>query len=835
MVVARGRSVAEAFPYQPFHVWDYDGWAADHPPADDPAGMPQRGLSDPTVGPDGRRIAPADWPARRQDIQRRIDWLLGDGPAYQPAAVSFGEGEPHEVAKVMARDWPAAPEKGQCRFGDGVNADLYYPSAEAAGAGVKLPGIVWLGPFNCSGGYVGSYRAGDVTHVRIARAGFVVLAFDPIGTGTRQFERRDFYQRHPSWSLMGRMVRDARWAIDVLSQCPDVDPRRIALFGYAMGGQTALLTAALDDRAAAAVSVAGFTPFRGDTDARGAGGVRRYSHLYGWLPRLGAFVGQESCVPVDFDEVLSAIAPRPALVVAPRLDWHRAGRGRCPGRAARAAGVQTSRRRRPVRASRTHGDQPTVRCDAGRGAGVGEGIDRLNGWRIVDRGLPEIEVIGAEAGGVRVRGPGLVDLQVNGYAGVDFNAPAERLSADGLHRAAESMRRRGVAAALITLITDEPAAMLARAARLADLCRADARLGGFYVGLHVEGPFLSPEDGPRGAHPAAHVTSPAARPEFIPRLLDAAGDWLRMVSLAPESPGAIGLIRQLARHGVVPAIGHTAASADSLAEAVAAGARLSAHLGNGSHGLLPRLDNYVQYQLSRDDLPASFIADGVHMPFYTLKNFLRAKGWSRSILVTDATAAADAGPGRYTVAALEIESDAAGRVCLAGRATLAGSSLRLDRAVANVHYHCGVGLAEAWRMASQTPAELIGLAPRPTIEALVTAEGFQEVRWNVLRELRAGRMLVCVYADKRSLASAAAAEVARTIRLAVERKGFSDIVVATGASQFEFLEELVRQDIPWPKVRAFHLDEYLGLPRHTPPAFGDICGSGCSTALGRGR
>src|SRR5262249_48896964 len=155
-----------------------------------------------------------------------------------------------------------------------------------------------------------------------ARAGFLVLAYDPIATGARQEERRDFYRRYPRWSLMGQMDLDARHAVDAVLANPDADPKRISLVGFGMGGMVATLTAALDERIAAGVSASGFTPFRGDTDGTGTGGLRRWSHLYGWLPRLGGFVGNEGAVPIDFPEILSAVVPRKLLIVAPTLDWH---------------------------------------------------------------------------------------------------------------------------------------------------------------------------------------------------------------------------------------------------------------------------------------------------------------------------------------------------------------------------------------------------------------------------------------------------------------------------------------------------------------------------------
>jgi len=317
-----GGSIAARFPFTPYHRWDYEQWAKAHAPRVNLKKLPRRTLSDPTVDAQGKRLTPEQWQARRSEIRRQIGWLLGEGPAYQPMPVQFGVGESDEDAKVLARDRPGPPEKAKCRFGMGVNGNVYYPSPTAAGSGAKLPGVIWLAPFHCASGYIGMYRAGDIAHLKLAHAGFVTLAFDPIGTGGRQEERRSFYERYPEWSLMGKMVLDARHAVDALAACPAVDPERIYLVGYALGGMVGVFTAALDDRVAGVASVAGFTPFRTDTAASGTGGIRRWSHLYGWLPRLGAFVGHESKVPVDFSEMLACVAPRPMLTVALMQDWH---------------------------------------------------------------------------------------------------------------------------------------------------------------------------------------------------------------------------------------------------------------------------------------------------------------------------------------------------------------------------------------------------------------------------------------------------------------------------------------------------------------------------------
>lgn len=133
-------------------------------------------------------------------------------------------------------------------------------------------------------------------------------------------ETRPFYDRWPRWSRMGRMVEDVTEAVTALRKDPQVDPDRIYVFGYSMGGMVGLHAAALDSRIKGVVSIAGFTPMRSDTAGTGTGGIARYSHERGLIPRLGFFVGNESRIPYDYDELIAAIAPRPVMIVAPQLD-----------------------------------------------------------------------------------------------------------------------------------------------------------------------------------------------------------------------------------------------------------------------------------------------------------------------------------------------------------------------------------------------------------------------------------------------------------------------------------------------------------------------------------
>jgi len=316
MLAAEGRSIAEAFPYRPYHPWNYKAWAAAHAPAVDVAAMPERAIDDPTADASGKPVPSARWPQRVAEIRAQVQWLLGDGPAYEKV-------EPRaETVPAGAAIVPATqPRRVRCRLGHDITGDIYYPPAGARRT-AALPGAVWLAPLHTATGYIAGYRAGEQVHLRLSRAGLITLAFDPIGTGGRQEERRVFYDTHPRWSLMGKMVLDARHAIDALLAAENVDPSRIFLVGFGMGGMTALFTAALDERVRGVACVAGFTPFRTDTDAAPTGGMRRWSHFYGWLPRLGLFAERPAKAPVDFAEIIAAIAPRPVLIIAPTDDWH---------------------------------------------------------------------------------------------------------------------------------------------------------------------------------------------------------------------------------------------------------------------------------------------------------------------------------------------------------------------------------------------------------------------------------------------------------------------------------------------------------------------------------
>jgi N-acetylglucosamine-6-phosphate deacetylase len=300
---------------------------------------------------------------------------------------------------------------------------------------------------------------------------------------------------------------------------------------------------------------------------------------------------------------------------------------------------------------------------------------------------------------------GFVDLQVNGFAGVDFNDPST--SAEDVARALDAMRSTGVTRCLPTLITSSIETFSGCAAAVL-ACGHEA-----VAGLHMEGPYISPIDGPRGAHPREHVA--AASIDDFRRRQDAASGRIRLVTLAPEVADALSLIEYLAEQGVRVAIGHTSASSSQIADAIAAGATLSTHLGNGCASMLPRHPNVIWDQLASDDLLASFIVDGHHLPPSTVRAMIRAKGLARTILVTDAIAAAGSPPGRYRLGALEVELDPGGRVAAPGASNLAGSALTMDRAVANTVRFTGLPLEDVFSMASTIPAAFIGIEPAGTL------------------------------------------------------------------------------------------------------------------------
>lgn len=303
--------------------------------------------------------------------------------------------------------------------------------------------------------------------------------------------------------------------------------------------------------------------------------------------------------------------------------------------------------------------------------------------------------------------PGWLDLQVNGFAGVDYNDP--RSPADEIARSIAVQRSTGVTCFYPTVITGSQEDMLGS---LRNLARAKRTLqeGGCMLGFHVEGPWISPHDGPRGAHPRKHVRPPSI--EEFRRFQGAADGNVRLLTLSPEYEEAPRVIQHMAEAGVVVSIGHTGATALQIVDAIAAGATMSTHLGNGAHATVPRHDNYITQQLANDRLYAGLIVDGIHLPECFVKIALRTKGLSKSILVTDAVAPAHCAPGTYKLGEQDVELLPEQRVELLGSRRLAGSALSMDRGIRNAMRFAGLSLLEATRLATANPAKAMGLVDR---------------------------------------------------------------------------------------------------------------------------
>ncbi|MGC8667652.1 MAG: N-acetylglucosamine-6-phosphate deacetylase [Chthonomonadales bacterium] len=305
--------------------------------------------------------------------------------------------------------------------------------------------------------------------------------------------------------------------------------------------------------------------------------------------------------------------------------------------------------------------------------------------------------------------PGLVDLQVNGFGGHDFTCAGDGTTA----HVVKALVQRGVTTILPTVITSPVSSIRRALSAIAAECRGDGMLSSAVAGIHLEGPFISPQSGARGAHPRRYVRAPDW--DLYRQWQHAACGMIRLVTLAPEWTDAPAFICKLRRAGVRVAIGHTNASTMQIAAAVDAGARLSTHLGNGCAPLLPRHPNILWDQLAEDRLWASFIADGFHLPAAVVKSILRVKG-RRTFLVSDVSPLAGLEPGPYqTAAGQRVELTSSGALRLASEkphassGLLAGSARTLLDGVEQLMRWRLASLHTAWDLASVRPARFLRL------------------------------------------------------------------------------------------------------------------------------
>jgi N-acetylglucosamine-6-phosphate deacetylase len=302
---------------------------------------------------------------------------------------------------------------------------------------------------------------------------------------------------------------------------------------------------------------------------------------------------------------------------------------------------------------------------------------------------------------------GYVDLQVNGYADVDFNAdnlPTERVAA-----VCERLRDEGVAGILATVITADVDAMCRRLANICRVRETDASIAKMIWGIHIEGPFINEEPGYIGAHPKESAR--AADADSMKRLLDAAGGLTKIVTLAPERDANCRVTKLLAGQGIRVSAGHCNPSLDELRAAIDAGLSLFTHLGNGCPGALPRHDNIIQRALSLSDrLRIGFIADGVHVPFVALGNYLKCCGIDRAFVVTDAIRGAGLGPGEYSIGDQRVVVDENLATWSADRSHLMGSAGTMRRSEENLRRGLGLTDSQIAKLLVENPKWILGVA-----------------------------------------------------------------------------------------------------------------------------
>ncbi|MCA9197051.1 MAG: N-acetylglucosamine-6-phosphate deacetylase [Planctomycetales bacterium] len=296
-----------------------------------------------------------------------------------------------------------------------------------------------------------------------------------------------------------------------------------------------------------------------------------------------------------------------------------------------------------------------------------------------------------------------VDLQVNGFYGVDFNADQGEVHA--WEAACQRLMNDGVQAILATVITDSIEAMSARLQRIHSFCQQSSIVRQLIVGVHIEGPFLNPNPGYIGAHPVQHART--ASLSDMDRLLDAAQGMTRLVTLAPEQDPDFHVTSGLARQGILVSAGHCNPSLGQLEDAMDAGLRLFTHLGNGCPLQMHRHDNIIQRVLAcADRLHIGLIGDGVHVPLFALRNYLKTAGIERCFVVTDAISAAGLGPGTYQLANQTVVVDDDLATWSADRSHLTGSAVTMQRTVQNL-VRIGLAPGQIRQLVYETPRRLL--------------------------------------------------------------------------------------------------------------------------------
>jgi len=298
------------------------------------------------------------------------------------------------------------------------------------------------------------------------------------------------------------------------------------------------------------------------------------------------------------------------------------------------------------------------------------------------------------------------DLQVNGYAGVDFND--KHLTIDRLRFACEKLEKENVEGILVTLITDDLELMKKGIKRIVSFRKEDLLIRKIIYGLHIEGPFINSEDGYRGAHPKEFVRR--ANEKEMGEFLDAGDGLIKLVTIAPEVDNNFAVIKMLYNHGIITSAGHSNASLETLKEAIDNGLSMFTHLGNGCPKLIERHDNIIERVLSLShDLWISFIADGHHIKFFALSNYLKSTGYQKCIVVSDAMAAANAPPGKYKIGSIHVEVGKDKIVRQPGRNNLAGSAVTMKESAQNLFANIGLSENIIELLTSTNPKKALGI------------------------------------------------------------------------------------------------------------------------------
>ena len=297
--------------------------------------------------------------------------------------------------------------------------------------------------------------------------------------------------------------------------------------------------------------------------------------------------------------------------------------------------------------------------------------------------------------------PGFMDIQVNGYNRKDYSSDLDNHQIEQL---IYDLGKSGTTRHFPTIITNSESQIL-KSIRSIVKARKSSTLVEYAIGgIHIEGPFISPEEGARGVHNPRNIRE-ADYMEFK-RWQEAAEGLIKIVTLSPENDNSLSFIRKVSENGVIAAIGHTNVSPEMIDKAVDAGASLSTHIGNGCPSFIPRLENFIWKQLANENLTSSIIADGFHIPVDTLKCFTRCKGKDKTILISDAAALGGSVPGLYKWGDMDIRVFEDGHMRLNNTKNLAGASLLLDKCIGNLCRSTDLTIKESVICATLNPCQL---------------------------------------------------------------------------------------------------------------------------------